>query len=117
MFLRIQLLIQTPIINVRLFETFKHDGSQLCLQLNKSRNLYPVELVEAGPRAARSQPLEELPHGLVVEAVGAVEDDALLGQRLRQILGRLSLSGTRGSFGRSAQVQLQRSHQRSEVLM
>ena len=40
-----------------------------------------VELVEAGPAAARRQTLEELAHGDVVETVRAVEYDALHGQR------------------------------------
>ena len=53
---------------------------------------------------------EHLPH-LVVQAVGAVEDDALLGQGLGQIFGRLRLAGSGGASRRSSQVQLQRSHQ------
>ena len=36
-----------------------------------------VELVKAGPRARLREALEELAHRLVVEAVGAVEDDTL----------------------------------------
>ena len=36
-----------------------------------------VELVEAGPGAARRQTFEELAHRLVVEAVATVEHDAL----------------------------------------
>lgn len=55
----------------------------------------PVELVEASPGAAGRQPLEELAHGDVVQAVGTVEHHALHRQRLGQVLGRLRLPGSR----------------------
>ena len=39
--------------------------------------LYSVELVKASPGAAAGQPLEELAHGLVVQAIRAVEHHTL----------------------------------------
>ena len=43
----------------------------------------------------------------------AVEDDALLGERLAQVLGRLGLARARGALGRAAQVELHRTHERA----
>jgi len=43
---------------------------------------------------------------LVIEAVGAVEDDTLLGQGLGQILGGLCLAGAGGTGWGATQVQL-----------
>eukprot|EP00959_Pyramimonas_sp_CCMP1952_P267506 5593186-Pyramimonas_sp.AAC.1 len=45
-----------------------------------------VELIEARPRARGGQPLKELGHGEVVQAVRAVEHHALHRNRLGQIL-------------------------------
>ena len=36
-----------------------------------------VEFIEAGPSASLGQALEELPHGLVVQSVGTVENYTL----------------------------------------
>ena len=63
-----------------------------------------VELVEARPRARGGEPLEELAHRQVVEPVGAVEHDALLRERLCQVLGRLRLPGARRPPGRAAHL-------------
>ena len=53
------------------------------------------ELRHAVPHcAAHAQAcLEKFAHGYVVQAITAVEDDTLLGQRLGQVLGGLSLPG------------------------
>ena len=47
---------------------------------------------------------------LEIETVGAIEDDALLGERFGEILGGLRLSGSGGAFGGAAEIQLQRAH-------
>ena len=65
------------------------DGEQLLGDDRQHLNVDAVELVEAGPRAAHGQSLEKLAHHDVVHLRRAVEDDTLLGQRLRQILRRL----------------------------
>lgn len=55
--------------------------------------------------------LEELAHGDIVKAVAAVEDHALLGQSLGQVLGGFSLACA-GRTGRSAsQVQVHGRHE------
>eukprot|EP00965_Chrysotila_dentata_P026049 863782-Pleurochrysis_carterae.AAC.1 len=72
-----------------------------------------VELVEARPRARRRQPLEELGHRQVVEAVRAVHDHGLARHRLAQVLGRLGLARTSRTLRRAAQIQLQRTHERT----
>ena len=69
-----------------------------------------VELVEARPRAGAGEPFEELAHGSVVELVAAVEDDALLRQRLGQVFGGLSLASARGACWGAAKDHLQRAH-------
>ena len=38
----------------------------------------PVKLVKAGPGPGLREPLEELSHGMIVQAVRAVEHDTLL---------------------------------------
>ena len=73
-----------------------------------------VELVETGPVAAGGEAFEELAESNVVETVGAVEDDALLGHCLRQVFGRLGLSRPRGTLRSPAQMQMQSAEQRSE---
>ena len=45
---------------------------------------------------------EELPHGPVVDAVRAVEDDALLGHGLGQVLARLGLARAGRTLGSAA---------------
>jgi hypothetical protein len=45
-----------------------------------------VELVKAAPSAGRSQTFEELSHHQVIHIVRAVEDNALLGKSLSEIL-------------------------------
>mmetsp|Transcript_23335 Transcript_23335/g.80944 ORF Transcript_23335/g.80944 Transcript_23335/m.80944 type:complete len:278 (+) Transcript_23335:1712-2545(+) len=89
------------------------DGQNLLRDDRQHLELDAIKFVEAGPRARRRQALEELAHGAVVEAVGAVEDDALLGQRLCQILGRLRLARARGPFRRAAEVQMDGAHERA----
>ena len=61
-------------------------------------DVYSIELVEAGPSTARGQSLEELPHGNVIQTVGAVEHHALHRQCLRQILRRFRLASTGRTF-------------------
>ena len=53
-----------------------------------------VELIEARPGTARGKTLEELAQGNVIETIGAVEHNALLGDGFGQILGRLGFAGT-----------------------
>jgi hypothetical protein len=70
-----------------------------------------VELVEARPRARGGEALEELGHREEVEAVTAVEDDALLRQGLGEVLDGLGLAGARWALGRTAEVELDRRHE------
>ncbi|KAH3750212.1 hypothetical protein DPMN_184731 [Dreissena polymorpha] len=51
--------------------------------------------------------LEEFPEGDVIQTVGAVEDDALLGNGLGEILGGLSLTGSCRALRGATQMQLQ----------
>lgn len=37
----------------------------------------PVELIKAGPSTGLSQSFEELPHGFVIQSIGAVEHHTL----------------------------------------
>ena len=55
-------------------------------------NVDTVELIEATPGAGSGETLEEGGDHCVGHVTRAVEDDALLGESLSQILGRLSLS-------------------------
>ena len=71
----------------------------------------PIELVEARPGAARSQPLEKLSHGDVVEAVRAIEYDTLHRQRLGQVFGRFCLAGSSGTFETRCKAKM---HERVE---
>merc|ERR1740130_722109 len=72
----------------------------------------PVELVEAGPAAALHDTAEELAHHLVVELVGAVEDDALAADTLGEVLDALRLARARGAGGGAAQPHVQRAGDR-----
>lgn len=65
-----------------------------------------VEFIEAGPSTARGQSLEHFSDLLVVETVGAVEDDTLAGEGLRKIFDSLSLAGTSGTFRSSTVVKV-----------
>jgi len=47
-----------------------------------------------------------LPHGEVVQTVGAVEDHTLHGQSLGQILGGLGFPGAGWTLGSAAQTQV-----------
>ena len=58
------------------------------------RHRNAVELIKASPGASLGQTLVDLPHGLVVHLVRAVEHIALHSQRTCQILGRLSLASS-----------------------
>eukprot|EP00964_Phaeocystis_antarctica_P055483 scaffold32640_cov63-Phaeocystis_antarctica.AAC.1 len=89
------------------------DGEDLLRHDREHLEVDPVELVEARPRARRGEPLEELAHGDVIEAVGAVEDDALLGERLGEVLGRLGLARAGGALGRAAEHELDGAHERA----
>lgn len=66
-----------------------------------------IELVEAGPGAARGEALEELAERDVVETLRAVEHHALLRHGLREVLRGLRLAGAGRSLGRAAEVQAQ----------
>ena len=57
--------------------------------------------------------LEELAHGLVVELVGAVEDDAVDGGGLAEVLDGLGLAGARGTLRRAPVEHLVAAHQRA----
>ena len=83
-------------------------------KLNSSNlQINSVEFVKAGPGAARRESLEELAQGDVIESVGAIEHDALLGNGLRQIFGRLRFTCSRGAFGGTAEMQVQCAEERS----
>ena len=85
-------------------DLLRHDGEHL--------HLDAVELVEARPRARLREAREHAAERLVVEAVGAVEDDALLGQVLREVLDRLRLARARGALRQPAAVQVERGGER-----
>ena len=53
------------------------DAEHLLRYHGQHLQLNAVELVKAGPRTGLGQPLEELAHGLVVQAIGAVEHNTL----------------------------------------
>ena len=53
---------------------------------------------------------KEAAHHLVVQAVRAVEDHTLLGQRLGQVLGRLRLASAGRPCRSTAQIKLQSAH-------
>ena len=72
-----------------------------------------VELVEAAPAARGGEALEELRELQVVHAVAAVEDDALDGQSLGQVLRALRPAGAGRALRRAAVVEVEGSHQRS----
>ena len=76
-----------------------------------------VELVEAGPGARAGQALEELADHEVVHGVRAVEDHALFGQGLGEVLRGFGLAGAGGAGWRAAQVELERAHQRHVALV
>ena len=63
-------------------------NSDLNLLSNDRKHVHldAIELVEAGPRARLCQTLEELGHGVEVDAVRAVENHALLSHSFGQIL-------------------------------
>mmetsp|Transcript_13243 Transcript_13243/g.37392 ORF Transcript_13243/g.37392 Transcript_13243/m.37392 type:complete len:381 (+) Transcript_13243:7435-8577(+) len=77
------------------------DGEHLLCDHREDLELNAIELIKAGPSSTGREALEELPHREVVQAVGAVEDDALDGHRLGQVLGGLRLAGA-GGAGRGA---------------
>ena len=58
------------------------------------------------PHEQHTMYLEELAESDVVESVGAVEDDALFGHGLGEILGCLCLTRPRGALGRPPQVKM-----------
>ena len=70
-----------------------------------------VELVEAGPGASRGQSFEEFSDHDVVHLVRAVENDALFGQGLREILRGLGFPGSGRPCRRAAQIKLERAHE------
>ena len=94
-----------------LLDASVHDRKHLLRNDREHLDVDPVELVEARPRTRRAEPLEELAHRLVVEAVRAVEDDALLGERLGEVLDGLRLAGARGACGRAAKLDVHRTHE------
>jgi len=55
--------------------------------------------------------LEEFLHGLEVELVGAIEDHALNGERLGQVLGSFGFAGAGGSLGSPAVDHLVSAHE------
>ena len=83
------------------------DGEQLLRDDREHLDVDPVELVEARPAARLRHAREELAHHLVVELVGAVEDDALDGDALGEVLGRLGLARACGARGRRAELDMQ----------
>ena len=76
------------------------DGEDLLRDDGEHLEVDAVELVEARPIAARGEALEELGHREGSRGRRrSVEDDALLGEGLREVLGRLGLAGARGASG------------------
>ena len=53
-----------------------------------------------------SQTGEHASHGLVVQTIGAVDDDHIHAQRLAQVLGGLCLPGSGGSLGAATTVKV-----------
>lgn len=82
------------------------DGLHLLGDDTEHLQLDSVELIEATPSAAARETLEEFTHGLVVEAVGAVEHDTLPRQSLRQILYCLGLASSGRSLRSTTVVQV-----------
>ena len=68
----------------------------------KHESLQPVKFVKAGPSSGLGQTFEELPHGVVVEPVRTVEDDALLPSGFGQVLAGLRLPGAGHALHSSA---------------
>ena len=73
-----------------------------------------VELVKAGPGPAGRQTLEELSEGDVIQTVGAVEDHALLGDGLGQILGGLGLASSGRTLRGTSKMKMEGAKQRSK---
>ena len=101
-------------------DLLSHDGQDFQFDTIESRRRWLAlkrntsalnSLVETSPGTRLRQALEELRHGFVIQTVGAVEDDALFGNRLGQILCGLGFSCTGGSFRCTTEIQLQSAHQ------
>ena len=88
------------------------DGQDLLRHDGEHFHLDTVELVEARPGARLRQAREHAAERLVVKAIGAVEDDALLREVLGQILDGLCLTGTGRALWQAAAVQVQRRRER-----
>ena len=71
-----------------------------------------IELVEAGPGASTGETLEELAHGHEVELIAAVEDHALDGHGLGQVLGGLGFAGAGGTGRRAAELEMESARER-----
>eukprot|EP00964_Phaeocystis_antarctica_P042671 scaffold24462_cov48-Phaeocystis_antarctica.AAC.3 len=87
-------------LEVELVQLHRHRvlyGEHLLRDDGEHLDVDPVELVEAGPRPR-------------LEAVGTVEDDALLGEGLGEVLDALRLARARGAGGGAAQLDMQRPH-------
>ena len=52
------------------------------------------------------EPCEHAPHGLVVEPLGAVDDDDVAAERLAEVLDGLRLARSRRALGRATLVQV-----------
>mmetsp|Transcript_1346 Transcript_1346/g.3903 ORF Transcript_1346/g.3903 Transcript_1346/m.3903 type:complete len:212 (+) Transcript_1346:7788-8423(+) len=87
------------------------DGGHLLRDHRQDLEVDAVELVEAAPRARRRESLEKLAHRQIVEAIGAIEHDALHRQRLGQVLRRLRLARASRPLRRAPIKQGERPHQ------
>ena len=88
-----------------------HDDANLRRHHREHLNRDAVELVEARPSAGLRQPAKHLRRHLVIDAVGAVEDDDVPCECLAEVLHGLRLAGTRGSERVAAAAGEQRGSQ------
>jgi hypothetical protein len=79
-------------------ELLSHDGQYF--------ELDTIELIQASPAALLAQTGEQLAHHEVGNLIGTVEDDALDGDGLGEILGRLCLASTGWPSGVRTQLDM-----------
>mmetsp|Transcript_51 Transcript_51/g.123 ORF Transcript_51/g.123 Transcript_51/m.123 type:complete len:378 (-) Transcript_51:4760-5893(-) len=84
------------------------DAEDLLRHHREHLNLNAVELIEARPCSCLCKTREHAPKRLVVEAVRAIEDDAVFGQILGEVLDGLRLACTGRPLREPTAMQVQR---------